>query len=145
MTSSQDVPQLQWLSIHDPATCTRKGLCPVAKSSGQGPPLESHSLYFEQHGTGPVKVVFLTGLYASLNAWATQVKHFRNSSTPMGLYSTSAMAEDVIVLLDFIGWTESRSVHVVGLSMGGMIALGASVAQNLSFTIVPTSLDRSQS
>ncbi|KAI9437441.1 hypothetical protein H4582DRAFT_276420 [Lactarius indigo] len=41
----------------------------------------------------------------------------------MGPYSTSAMAEDVIVLLDFVGWTKSRSVHVVGLSMGGMIAL----------------------
>ncbi|KAH8993391.1 alpha beta-hydrolase [Lactarius akahatsu] len=139
MTSNKDAPQQQWLSIHDPATCTRKGLCPVAKSRGQGPSLESHSLYFEQHGTGPVKVVFVTGLYASLNAWAAQVKHFSrlsqytilvldnrgtgNSSTPKGLYSTSAMAEDVIVLLDFIGWTESRSVHVVGLSMGGMIAL----------------------
>ncbi|KAH9059034.1 alpha beta-hydrolase [Lactarius vividus] len=139
MTTSQDAPQQQWLSIHDPATCTRKGLCPVAKSRCQGLPLESHSLYFEQHGTGPVKVVFVTGLYASLNAWAAQVKHFSqlsqytilvldnrgtgNSSTPKGPYSTSAMAEDVIVLLDFIGWTESRSVHVVGLSLGGMIAL----------------------
>ncbi|KAH9165234.1 Alpha/Beta hydrolase protein [Lactarius sanguifluus] len=45
-----------------------------------------------------------------------------NSDTPKGPYSTSAMAEDVIILLDFIGWTESRSVHVVGLSLGGMIA-----------------------
>jgi esterase/lipase len=34
------------------------------------------------------------------------------------------MAEDVIVLLDYIGWTEERGIHVVGLSMGGMIALG---------------------
>ena len=39
------------------------------------------------------------------------------------------MAEDVIVLLDFVGWTEKRSLHVVGLSMGGMIAQGASEAQ----------------
>ena len=39
------------------------------------------------------------------------------------------MAEDVIVLLDFIGWTEKRSVHLVGLSMGGMIAQGAFIAQ----------------
>jgi pimeloyl-ACP methyl ester carboxylesterase len=41
------------------------------------------------------------------------------------------MAEDVIVLLDFVGWTERRSLHVVGLSLGGMIAQGALVAQNL--------------
>ncbi|KAH9036178.1 alpha beta-hydrolase [Lactarius pseudohatsudake] len=130
--------QQQWLTIHDPATCTRKGLCPVAKSRDQGPPLESHSLYFEQHGTGPVKVVFITGLNATLNSWAVEVKHFSrlpqytilvfdhrgtgNSGTPMGPYSTSSMAGDVIALLDFVGWTESRSVHVVGLSLGGMIA-----------------------
>jgi pimeloyl-ACP methyl ester carboxylesterase len=34
------------------------------------------------------------------------------------------MAEDVIVLLDYLKWTEERSVHVVGISMGGMIAQG---------------------
>ena len=39
------------------------------------------------------------------------------------------MAEDVIALLDFVGWTEKRSVHVVGLSMGGMIAQGGLLAQ----------------
>ncbi|KAH9050909.1 alpha/beta-hydrolase [Lactarius deliciosus] len=137
--SCHGAPQQQWLTIHDPATCTRKGLCPVAISRGQ--PLGRHSLYFERHGRGPVKVVFITGrasLNAGLNTVAEQVKHFGrlpqysilvfdnrgtgNSDTPKGLYSTSAMAEDAIVLLDFIGWTESRSVHVVGLSLGGMIA-----------------------
>ena len=54
-------PQQQWPTIHDPATCTRKGLCPVTNLRGQGSPLESHSLYFEQHGKGPVKVVFIMG------------------------------------------------------------------------------------
>ncbi|KAH9165229.1 alpha/beta-hydrolase [Lactarius sanguifluus] len=136
MTTGQGAPQQQWPSIHDPSTCTRKGLCPITKSGGQI--LESHSLYFEQYGTGPVKVVFISALIDSLNSWAAQVKHFSrlpqysilvfdnrgagNSDTPKGPYSTSAMAEDAIILLDFIGWTESRSVHVVGLSLGGMIA-----------------------
>jgi pimeloyl-ACP methyl ester carboxylesterase len=32
------------------------------------------------------------------------------------------MANDTIELLDYLGWTEPRSVHVVGISMGGMIA-----------------------
>jgi len=32
------------------------------------------------------------------------------------------MAEDVIALLDFVGWTEKRSLHLVALSLGGMIA-----------------------
>jgi len=40
----------------------------------------------------------------------------------MGPYSTSGMAEDVIALLDYLGWTEKRSLHLVGLSLGGMIA-----------------------
>lgn len=68
-----------------------------------------------------------------------------NSGTPRGPYTcvtlshlsisitqmcvtprrTSGMAEDVIVLLDYLGWTEERSVHLLGLSLGGMIAQGA--------------------
>jgi pimeloyl-ACP methyl ester carboxylesterase len=36
------------------------------------------------------------------------------------------MAEDVIALLSYIGWTENRSVHLVGVSLGGMIAQGES-------------------
>jgi len=83
--------ETQWLTIHDPATCTRRGLCPVTNSSGQ-----NYSLYFEQHGTGPRKVVFIMGLVqragsspdpvteratfyrlqVSCNSWAVQVAHF---------------------------------------------------------------------
>ncbi len=40
--------------------------------------------------------------------------------------STAGMAEDAIVLLDYIGWTEKRGVHIVGISLGGMIAQGES-------------------
>lgn len=32
------------------------------------------------------------------------------------------MAQDVVDLLDFIGWNSARSLHVIGVSMGGMIA-----------------------
>jgi pimeloyl-ACP methyl ester carboxylesterase len=34
------------------------------------------------------------------------------------------MAEDVIVLLDYLGWTGDHDLHVVGSSLGGMIAQG---------------------
>lgn len=34
------------------------------------------------------------------------------------------MAEDCIALLDYVGWTEKRDFHVVGISLGGMIAQG---------------------
>lgn len=53
-------------TIFDPATCTRKGLCPVTKIRHQQEPLESHSLYFEQHGSGPEKVVFIMGYVLSI-------------------------------------------------------------------------------
>lgn len=48
-------------TIFSAATCTRKGLCPVTSIRHQSEPLESHSLYYEQHGDGPTKVLFIMG------------------------------------------------------------------------------------
>ena len=45
-----------------------------------------------------------------------------DSDKPLLRYTTSEMAKDIVELLDHVGWTQSRSVHVVGISMGGMIA-----------------------
>jgi hypothetical protein len=39
------------------------------------------------------------------------------------------MAEDVIVLLDFLGWTAKRDLHVVGISLGGMISQGIPIPE----------------
>ncbi|KAM6495383.1 alpha/beta-hydrolase [Amanita muscaria] len=162
-----------FFSVFDAKTCVRRGLCPVTKIRPQGPELlESHSLYFEQHGNGKNKIVSLMGLNSSSFSWLYQVRYFGasgfknerreeemkgpasalrsvihaedeeedvdqdggytilvfdnrgvgNSSTPVGPYSTSAMAEDVITLLDYVGWTEDRDLHVVSVSLGGMIA-----------------------
>lgn len=33
------------------------------------------------------------------------------------------MAQDVVELLDHVQWTKARSLHIVGISMGGMISL----------------------
>ncbi|KAG6830198.1 hypothetical protein H0H92_001785 [Tricholoma furcatifolium] len=124
----------------DPSTCVRKGLCPVTKLRSQGSELlESHSLYYEQHGRGTkYKVVFIMGLNSSSFSWGPQVAHFGkstehtvlvfdnrgvgNSGYPRGPYTTAGMAEDAIALLDSLGWTEERDLHVVGISLGGMIA-----------------------
>lgn len=37
-------------------------------------------------------------------------------------YSTSEMAKDIVELVDHVGWTGQRELHVIGISMGGMIA-----------------------
>jgi len=34
------------------------------------------------------------------------------------------MAEDVICLLDYLGWTGERELNIIGISLGGMIAQG---------------------
>ncbi|EGN96111.1 hypothetical protein SERLA73DRAFT_185663 [Serpula lacrymans var. lacrymans S7.3] len=133
---SQPTPELN--TLFDPLTCTRKGLCPVTQIRNKGDPLESHSLYFEQHGTGPEKILFIMGLNGTLFAWGSQIDHFGHSDkytalafdnrgvghsgSPMGPYTTSGMAEDAITLLNYVGWTDKHSLHVVGISLGGMIA-----------------------
>ncbi|TFK64704.1 alpha/beta-hydrolase [Pluteus cervinus] len=127
-------------TIFDTATCVRKGLFNVSKHRKESPELlESHALYYEQHGKGTkFKVFFIMGLNTNCFGWEQQVKHFGksdehtvivfdnrgvgNSGYPRGPYSTSGMAEDAIALLDYIGWTAERDIHVVGISLGGMIA-----------------------
>lgn len=44
------------------------------------------------------------------------------SDKPVMRYSTCEMAKDIIEILDHIGWTETRQLHIMGVSMGGMIA-----------------------
>ena len=44
------------------------------------------------------------------------------SDKPLLRYSTSEMAKDLIEILDHLGWTKERELHVTGVSMGGMIA-----------------------
>lgn len=43
-----------------------------------------------------------------------------SESTP-GLYTSHQMATDALQLLNYLNWTEN--IHIVGISMGGMIAL----------------------
>lgn len=80
------------------------------------------------------------GLAASMNAWQRQTCYFGHdhadrytmllldnrgvgaSDKPLARYTTTEMAADVVEVLDQIGWTAPRSLHVVGMSLGGMIA-----------------------
>ena len=48
-------------TIFDPVSLVKKGLCPVTRIRYDRDLLESHSLYYEQHGTGAEKIVFIMG------------------------------------------------------------------------------------
>lgn len=43
------------------------------------------------------------------------------SDKPLMRYSTSEMAMDTLELIDHLGWTSERQLHVIGSSLGGMI------------------------
>lgn len=80
------------------------------------------------------------GLGGMKYAWQRQTKDFAHtqgdkysvltldnrgigeSDKPFFRYSTSEIAKDVIEVMDHVGWTGKRDCHVVGVSMGGMIA-----------------------
>lgn len=90
------------------------------------------NLYYEIHGEGD-PVVLICGLGSQLQSWATQVpiysKHFKvivfdnrgsgKSDKPEQGYLTSDMADDTAALMEHL---EIESAHIVGKSMGGMIA-----------------------
>lgn len=89
-------------------------------------------LYYEEHGAG-VPLLCIMGFATDLNGWLLQVpefaKHHRTivfdnrgvgrSSKPTGAYTIHEMADDAAGLLDHL---DVDRAHVLGLSMGGMIA-----------------------
>lgn len=104
---------------------------------------------------------WIMGLGAYHTAWKRQTRHFGHqkadqysslvfdnrgmgrSDKPLCRYSTSEMAKDLIDLLVHVGWLDTqdasgqgqqRKIHVVGVSMGGMIAqeLALLIPQSIS-------------
>ncbi|KAA1134751.1 hypothetical protein PGTUg99_000470 [Puccinia graminis f. sp. tritici] len=79
------------------------------------------------------------GINFSCSAWAAQVEHFSRKKDHAVLvfdnrgtgnsdagaiepYKTSDMAQDTMTLLKWLGWEQDRSIHLFGVSLGGMIA-----------------------
>jgi 3-oxoadipate enol-lactonase len=91
------------------------------------------SLYYEQHGDAGDPLLCIMGLGAPLQFWQFQTPAFARthrvcvfdnrgigrSDKPKGPYTIRALAEDALAVMDACGFDRA---HVLGLSMGGMIA-----------------------
>jgi 3-oxoadipate enol-lactonase len=100
-------------------------------------PLRDINLYYEIAGQGD-PVVFIHGLGSSARDWEYQVPFFApryrvvvfdvrghgRSDKPPGPYSVPLFAQDAAALIRAL---EAAPAHVVGISMGGMIALQLAV------------------
>jgi 3-oxoadipate enol-lactonase len=105
---------------------------PVSPASGTATPDAFTSLHWESTGAG-APVVLITGLGLSGGSWwrtvpvlAEQLRviTFDNRGTGRSralryTYTTEAMADDVLAVLDSAG---VERVHVYGMSLGGMVA-----------------------
>lgn len=93
-------------------------------------------LRYRVEGEGP-KVVLLNGLFQRLESWDPVVPLLKGytllrydmrgqgeSEAPEGLYTPKVHAQDLLALLQELGWEEA---FLVGLSNGGIVALQAAL------------------
>jgi 3-oxoadipate enol-lactonase len=100
-------------------------------------PLNGIDIFYEETGEGP-PVLLLHGLGSSTRDWENQtpalarghrviamdVRGHGRSARPAGPYSVSQFAADAVALLRAL---KATPAHVIGLSMGGMIAFQMAV------------------
>ncbi|KAH7402196.1 Alpha/Beta hydrolase protein [Phaeosphaeria sp. MPI-PUGE-AT-0046c] len=131
----------------------------VAVANDRGGPI---NIAYEVHGTGDRHLVWIMGLGGMKYAWQRQTKDFAHdkgdqysslvidnrgigdSDKPRWRYSTSEMAKDVVELVDHLGWKGQKELHIIGISMGGMIAQELGFVENLVNRVnlfLPKSLD----
>lgn len=94
--------------------------------------LDGLSVFYERHGQGDT-ILLIHGLGSSTEDWELQVEALRHEFTlvaydvrghgqsgkPPGKYSIAQFANDAALLIEHL---QLGRVHVMGLSMGGMIA-----------------------
>lgn len=103
---------------------------------------KGYSIHYQVHGNGPKRIALIMGYGASMKAWHQILENYakndeysilvldnrgvgRSTSGQFEMYSTEGMAMDFLAVLDHSGWTQDRSVNLLGCSMGGMIAMHA--------------------
>ncbi|KAL8840134.1 MAG: hypothetical protein Q9170_001482 [Blastenia crenularia] len=101
-----------------------KGKVPVAKDRGG-----SLNIAYEVHGNGPRHLI--TVEYPAPRKELLTPGFHPESDKPLGRYSTSEMARDTLEVVDCLEWTLPRQLHVVGVSLGGMIAQELGYWENL--------------
>ena len=92
------------------------------------------NIHYQLEGDGDETIVLINGLADDLETWAFQVDDFLSagyrvlrfdnrgigaSGKPAGPYSSRMLADDAKALVDQLGITD---FHLMGVSMGGMIA-----------------------
>jgi len=102
--------------------------------------VQGHKLNYLEEGDGPA-ILFVSGMTMNLIPWTIYQKDFfvdagykvivfdnrdtgSSEMSRSGAYSVSDLAQDAVGLLDSL---EIESAHVVGYSLGGMIALDMAV------------------
>ncbi|ORY01192.1 alpha/beta hydrolase-like protein [Clohesyomyces aquaticus] len=135
MTVAELVQHPEYRHTIWPLKPTQSGKIAVAKNR-RGP----INIAYEVHGHGNRRLVWIMGLGGMKYGWQRQTKDFAHnkgseysslvfdnrgigeSDKPLMRYTTSEMAKDTLELIDAIGWTGKRELHILGISMGGMIA-----------------------
>ncbi|KAJ2078267.1 hypothetical protein H4R24_004601 [Coemansia sp. RSA 988] len=93
-------------------------------------------LYYEVYGNGPRKLFLIMGMMGCTMYWRLQTRYFAQlgeytvcvfdncgsgrSTIAPGPYKISQLARDACQVMEHLGW--AQDIHVVGISMGGMIA-----------------------
>ncbi|KAK4704467.1 hypothetical protein P7C70_g1746, partial [Phenoliferia sp. Uapishka_3] len=132
----KDVEEAELPESFHPSTCTKLGLLKTASK---------HQLFYEHHAS-PVRsadgsvthCLLVCGMYSTASSALHTLRHLTShpgfevvvmdnrgvglSDAPTGRYRTSDMAQDVVALLDHLKWKGRRMVHVIGVSLGGMVA-----------------------
>ncbi|KAI7937387.1 hypothetical protein MJO28_014935 [Puccinia striiformis f. sp. tritici] len=128
-----EVPTLT--TILDSVTCAQKGLCPVGGARARNP----RQLYYEVHGDLAATQKMVLSVNGTCGVWSAEVHHFGTKPDHAVLvfdnrgvgnsdcgkyepYKSSEMAMDTLDLLNFLKWDQDRSIHIFGVSLGGMIS-----------------------